>query len=831
MKWFRFFTAFALFGMTLPRVHAEVDWADESLASEVKWICPNEEFATAIGKTRYYRTSFETREGLVRATGRWWIDDVGSVFLDGHKIGGSVAVENPVTLTAALKGRGRHVLAVEGRNLAGVGGVCLSIELQYADGKSDSVFTTAEWRCAKEVPAEWATPGFDDSGWEKVKIYDDVYSPPWINLRDMSLLAPFPERQRRAAIRAALDRRVAKAMESLAKEEKPLCKIAYENGKPYFDIGGKRYETTFYNCSEGWNGDNRKLRRQTAFFRDAGVHLYGIGVQTPSVWKADGSIDFDNAIQKIRSVLSIDPEARFQFCIDTSSPPPWWSQKHPDEVIGYANGKADPAVGIQIQNIVAPSLASTLWRREAGDYITRLVRFLESSPYASRIYAYRPDYGIHHEWHYYGMTGYMPDNGKAMTAAFRRWLERNYNGDVEALRRAWNRVSVTFATAEVPSREERLRTSAGSLRDPVKDRPTIDYLRCHSEQVRDCLFAFNRAAKEACCGRALVGNYCGYFFGMPFPAEGFHLENDAILDSPWVDFQCSPYVYGPGSRDAGNVQYARCLLEGLRRRGKLALLEADNVTTLFKESHAHGNYTRSREDDLAILARDFAQTLCWGCGYWYFDFGIGWYDAPEFREFFQKIYAIRREVTDCRSVSEVLVVGDYESVMLTNAGDSRFNDARTTDLVNALGHTGVPFDSASIVDLASGKLKDYQVYIFCNLHYRTPAKEKAVESLRAKGKVVLIPEQPLSAETLRELFVKNDVHIWNADPQSAIYASVSSVALHCALPGEKTIQLPRRAKVTMLYPEHRELAADTDRILFTPRTNGMSTTLFRTEYR
>ena len=41
--------------------------------------------------------------------------------------------------------------------------------------------------------------------------------------------------------------------------------------------------------------------------------------------------------------------------------------------------------------------------------------------------------------------------------------------------------------------------------------------------------------------------------------------------------------------------------------------------------------------------------------------------------------------------------------------------------------------------------------------------------------------------------------------------------------------VPRRAKVTMLYPERRAIAADTDRIVFTPQGDGMSTTLFRTE--
>lgn len=807
---------------------ANGDLADEELSSSVKWICPDEPFPEGIGKQRFYRHAFETREGLVRATARWWIDDWGFVHLDGKKVPASTKmVETPVDLTAALAKPGRHVLAVEGKNLASSGGVCLSIALEYADGKNEAVYTSESWLCATNAPDGWTSPAFDDSSWQPARRHGDVYSSPWCNLADMASLAIPSENARRAAIYAAREARATKALEAIMQETKPVCRIVYENGKPYFDIGGRRFETTFYNCSEGWSGDNSKLRRQTALFRDAGMHVYGIGVHTPRVWRPDGSIDFADAEAKMRSVLSIDPEARFQFCIDTCTPPRWWCDAHPDELIGYATGTPSYGAERQYYNIVAPSMASATWRREMADYITRLVTYLESTPYAKRIYAYRPDYGVHHEWHYYGFAGFLPDVGKAMTAAFRQWLERRYNGDVEALRRAWNDGAVTFATAEVPGKDIRLRLSAGDMRDPVKDRPAIDYERCHAEQVRDCLFAFNRAAKESCGGRALVGNYCGYFFGMPFPAEAFHLENDAILDSPLVDFQCSPYVYGPASRAAGNMQYARCLLEGLRRRGKLALLEADNLTTLYNVQHPHGNYTSSREDDFAILARDFVQTLCWGCGYWYFDFGIGWYDDPSFGDFFKKIYAIRREIKDCRSISEVLVVGDYESVMLTNAGSSRFNDQRTTELVNALGHAGVPFDSASTADLASGKLKDYKVYIFCNLHFRTPEKDRLVADLRSRGKTVVLPEKPLAAKELRALFAANGVHVWNDDPDAAVYASAACVGFHCASGGEKTIRLPRRARVTMLYPARRAIAADADRIVFTPDGKGMSTTLFR----
>ena len=827
---------------------AGLELADESPASVVQWICPDEPFPDGIGKMRYYRRMFETREGLVRAEARWWIDDSGCVYVDGGKgMPSSEVIDEPKNLTAALKRPGRHVLAVQGRNMAGSGGVCLSLVLTYADGCHENVYSDGRWRytadAQERVPPKtpagggsrscatasaWTAVDFDDSGWKAARPFADVLAMPWMTLADMSKLMLPDERTRRDAILAARAVRVEKALKAMEGEPKPVCKIVYEKGKPYFDIGGRRFETAFYNASENWNCDSAALRRQTAMFRNAGMHLYGVGVRAANVWREDGSIDFADVERKIRDVLSIDPEARFQISMACDYPVKWWRRQHPDEMVGYANGTPDPAMGDTLRNVLAPSFASTIWRRDAADFIARLVAHLESTPYAKRIYAYRPDFGVYHEWHYFGMARHMPDNGKAMTAAFRRWLEREYKGDVMALRRAWNRPDVTFATAEVPAKEERLRTSAGMLRDPVKDRPTIDYLRCHSEQVRDCLFAFNRAAKEACGGRALLGNYCGYFFEMPFPAEGWHLENEAILDSPYVDFQVSPFPYQTVARGGGNGQYARRLLEATRRRGKLALMEADTRTTLTVSPGCH-LHSKSRAEDIALLARDFASTLCWGCGFWYYDFGQGWYDAPEFNELFGKIFPIRREITDCRSIAEVLVVGDYESVLLTNAGSSRFNDERTSGLVQALGHTGVPFDSASVVDLASGKLKDYKVYIFCNLHWMTPEKERLLAGLRAKGKTVVLPEGPLTEADLRKLLAAHGVHIWDDDPRDVIYANASCVALHSAVPGEKTIRLPRRAKVTMLYPERREMSADTDRIVFTPLGDGLSTTLFRTE--
>lgn len=805
----------------------------------VKWICPQETFTEGMGKSRYYRYVFNVLPGLEKATARWWLDDVGEIFIDGQPASGNrgSCIDDSVDFTAKLVTPGRHCLAVRNTNFAGKGGVCFALELKYADGSTAHVHTDGSWRCSKHVAGGWKMLDFDDTSWEDVKIHDDILAEPWSVRADMTLLLPQSERNLVARFRKARDERLESVFAAMEQEPKPQCLIGYDRGKAFFDVGGRRFEATFYNASESWNDDNRKLRRQTAYFRDAGVHLFGLGLNLETAWHPDGTVDVTFAEEAMRSALAIDPEARFFVCLSAVLPPEWWAAANPDELVGYIGAKADIGQRACLKNCAAPSAASKVWRRDFANCLRNAVAQLEGSVFSRRIFAYRVDWGINHEWHYYGMRGLMPDNGKAMTEAFRTWLRKTYGNDLDALCTAWHDGSVTFDTATTPSAADRLRKSAGRFRDVDKERSVIDYERCHAQVLRSLVLHSNKAVKEACGGRALVGNYCGYYFGVPETAEGWHLENDAMLDSPYVDFQCSPSIYGAESRQRGCGQYARCLLEGLRSRGKLAIIEADNSTTTSGSSYCR--YSNSTEADIALLARDFAQSLCWGCGYWYFDFGQGWYADPAFKEFFAKIYPIRRRSDDCQSVSEVLVVGDYESVMFTHAEyPPTKENLAMTELANTLCCAGAPFDSASMADVMSGRLKKYKVYIFPNLHYVTDEKRSALQRLRRQGATlawvgaigescdVVFDKAPTRAQ-LRTFLSDAGVHIYNDDADAAIYANASYVALHNANAGRRTIRLPSAARVTELYPESRLVSNRCTEFSF--EASGTATTIFLVE--
>ena len=203
-------------------------------------------------------------------------------------------------------------------------------------------------------------------------------------------------------------------------------------------------------------------------------------------------------------------------------------------------------------------------------------------------------------------------------------------------------------------------------------------------------------------------------------------------------------------------------------------------------------------------------------------------------------------------MSEVLVVGDYESVMFTHAEYPPLKEnLAMTDLANTLCCAGAPFDSASMADVANGRLKRYKAYIFPNLHYVTNEKRDIVQRLRRQGaKLALIGEVgaigPKGAVStgfaepddtvfnaapdraqLRAFLSAAGVHLYNDDADAAVYANASYVALHNARAGRRTIRLPYPARVTELFPEPRLVSERCSEFSFD--VSGTATTIFHVE--
>ncbi len=525
----------------------------------------------------------------------------------------------------------------------------------------------------------------------------------------------------------------------LDQEAYATASIIYENDHPMVSINGKLYPPIWYSCHHYQNFSYDKYVNSAINFRDAGVHLYVMGIALGHVWTGHGQYDLESIDAWMKEALLLDPEAYVMFEIAGRTLPAWWIAEHPEECVVYLNEELPVTTNEQLYSrFVAPSFASELYLDELKQFMKALVEYIDAKPWGKRIFAFRNDNGIYLEWHHWGMEQAMPDVSQPMQRYFKKFLRKRYGTD-EALQKAWNNSTVTFDTAELANKQERLAAQAGDLMDPVKDIHAADSVRCVLQAIADFQQSTNHTLKETCKRRCLVGNYYGYFFGMGYPAVGWHLELERILNSPDTDFNCQPPPYPSEARAFGNGQFSRGLVSSYRLHGKLNIMEADTRTCAVPFNTNH-SYTSTPVETVQLLTRDFGQALCSGIGFWYFDFGEGWYAMPEVREFLAKLRPIWEDRSaDNSSAAEVLLIGDMDSVAYQANDDPR--NAIFTFITNnrmELSHTGVPFDTILFSDLENPNLRqDYKVYIFINTILCTPERIALAERLRAQGKTVV----------------------------------------------------------------------------------------------
>ena len=526
----------------------------------------------------------------------------------------------------------------------------------------------------------------------------------------------------------------------LAEEPELTAKIdVSDSHNPGIVINGRRYPAFFYNCPYPWPYDDAKMREKIGRFAAAGLHLYTLGIESKNAWRGPGDVDYVDMEDRVYRALELDPDGFFIFVINVTQAPKWWIDANPDELIDYANGGVDLTIddNSPMGRCRHPSMASLKWRKDFADYVRDVVLRLEASPVGKRIFGYRIDDGVYREWHYDGMETGMPDTGKAMTAAFRRYLAGKYGSDAK-LRKAWNDADATIAEATPATKQERLKTILGGerVRDPRESAKTIDFLHCQQAEVANQLIACDQAVKEACWGRKICGNYYGYVFDMNYPAEAWHLELMRVLNSPYVDFNCSPCVYQ--RRNIDDAEFGRSLVTSYTLHGKLCILENDTRTVLTPGGE---DSKFIRVDDMAqsvgALSRGLCQALTRNAGCWYLDWGQGWYNSPELLDMFgnfRKILDLASEHNG--SVAEVVVVGDLESIYYHRVKAS-WSEAYMDETVFEMNHVGVPFDTVYFDDLSHRDVRDYKVYLFMNKIFMSEADRCVVERLRKAGKTLV----------------------------------------------------------------------------------------------
>ena len=488
------------------------------------------------------------------------------------------------------------------------------------------------------------------------------------------------------------------------------CKVVYEGHLPKISIDGKKFAPEFrltnYDYRTDPTYDNQALRHMAK----AGLKIFRMDCDIDDGYLDDGKYDFSILDEKARHILAQVPEAYLELTVRYNMSK--WCAKHPEEIIQFAGGKADPKYpGDECTGRpIRPSAASDAFHREAIRGTDALCAKVAKAKWGERVAAVRVAWGIYTEWHTFGMYE-APDTGIRMTQLFRAYLERKYGkGAGEG--------------AEVPSAGER--GKGMTLLDPVKDRRLMDYYDCHSNAASDFLLRLAREYKCRLPGR-LVGAYYGYII-TAHPPEGANAQLHKVLAAKEIDFLSCPPIYSGETRLAGGSNMSRSIPSTFHRYGKLMMSEDDSRFHHIK-GYAEANLTmRSPQESAAVMKRNFLNQIFDGCGVQYHDPSDQYAKRPYgFDDPFvlRAICESRRAMAKIGPVPEVsgnetaVVYSERERLRRDGAKKySRLTGEMYYSFPQDLNRVGMAYDLVTLEDYLAAKTK-WRNVIFVNVFYLT----------------------------------------------------------------------------------------------------------------
>ncbi len=529
-------------------------------------------------------------------------------------------------------------------------------------------------------------------------------------------------------------------------EIKPL------NGRPTIFINNQPQTPAFYALTHAYGGRwswEEVPARNLKNFCEIGIRLFQVDLYFEDIWyKNSNTLDIEKAQRQVRGVLDQCPDANIVIRIHVNAPF-WWNASHPEECTQFADGpidltlKAGPPFHNEeydIDRALRASLASELWKKEAGQKLVEFCQRLSKTPEGNAVIGMHVAGGIYGEWHYWGFIDHDPDTGIAMTSYFRKWLKTKYGTNAN-LRKAWANEVYTLDSATVPDTPERQKTQDGFFKDPAVEQRVIDYFTAQQQVVADDVEYFCKIVKEAWGRPIITGVFYGYLH-MTFNRQtvGGHLFIKQILESKYIDYLAAPQTYWGESRNAGGSGNSRGIIESTLLHGKLWMDEIDNGYLHPKTDKDNIRYTERYDSTYAnIMKRCALLPLMRGIGFWFYDFGVqkgfGWWDNPNYLATLktEKVFFDKRLETPYKSEADVLYVWSQDAFYYVKS-------APLPITVNVLDHSieqalrsGTVGDHIYDFDLGLVDLNQYKAIVFMNVYKLSNSQRDFVQKKVAKN--------------------------------------------------------------------------------------------------
>ncbi len=144
-------------------------------------------------------------------------------------------------------------------------------------------------------------------------------------------------------------------------------------------------------------------------------------------------------VKDFEKIIKSDPKAKviIRFYLD---PPEWWTKLYPEASAHLPDGTT-----------FRQCFASEVWRDKTGDVFRDCLDWLLGSKYSNYLAGIHVASGFTEEWFYHPKQ--YQDKNPARLQAFRQWLKDSYKNN-DALKRAWNKPSLTFENAQLANIDE-----------------------------------------------------------------------------------------------------------------------------------------------------------------------------------------------------------------------------------------------------------------------------------------------------------------------------------------------------------------------------------------
>jgi len=627
----------------------------------------------------------------------------------------------------------------------------------------------------------------------------------------------------------------------------PLAEVKNREGVPALFVNGTAYPPYAYMSYLGEPRFYQEMEKVglhlyniPAYLGDRGINsISGIKPFRSAIWVGENKLDYTSIRKDFDDLIASDSNAMAIIRVHLDAPV-WWETLHPESASLQPDGST-----------FRTSMYSTLWKEEAGKILAQLVRWLEQSPYAKHLIGIHVAGGLTEEWMYHFRDEFY-DESSVRLESFREWLRTRYSGDVERLRRSWNRHDVTFENAQLGDISGKVRTDRWRLPDTAGQ--VFDTFVFHGETTADNIAHFCRIVKEASRGRLLTGAFYGYHYFVDDPRRG-HGALAKLLRCPDLDYLSSPNDY---HRVIGEDWAPFAAIKSVQLHGKLWLAENDtrtSITTLLRDRAPHIQpegtaYTdgvwlgpKSMDESEALLWKNLGRMLAYGYGGWWFDMWGGWFSDPKLMHIIasgQRFFERYPDEAFPAMAPKVAVIVDEK----LGAMDASFGKLTGNLLRNryALGKIGAPYDLYLREDLDAVKAGQYQVVWYMGLLSLTDEEQSFLEEATRQGawmvwtdgvrSTVYQPDGEVQrmdakiqwdAPEISELLGRAGVHRYLEGGTDVLYAGRGWICLHTADGGDKLIKLPFRAKV--IDPDSEAVIATGDS--FEVSMKAKSTRIFR----